>query len=203
MSEYNREYSAAGSSSLNAYIAKVFMHMGIGLSLTAAISFGCYILLMSGNSLALALYANPWLSFIFLAAELGLAVALGAGLSRFSTATIRLMFFGYAALTGLTFAVLPMAYGLGTFFTAFLFAAVLFICCAIIGHTTNTDLTRFSGLLFGALLSLIIVTVISLFIPALRQNISSAISAWAFSLSIQRLTCRKSNSSTTASAKEL
>ncbi len=172
MSEFNRNYSTIDStSSLNSYITKVFVNMGVGLAITTVVSFGLYMMLMSGSSLAYALYANPWISFIFLAAELGLAIALGTGLSRFSTGTCRALFYGYSALTGITFAVLPMAYGLGTFFTAFLFAAVLFGCCAVIGHTTNIDLTRFSGMLFGALLALVIMTVISMFIPALRQNL--------------------------------
>ena len=173
MSEFNNNaYTSIDSgTTLNGYIAKVFMHMGIGLALTAAIAFGLYILMASGSSLAYVLYGMPWISLVLLLVQLGLAIALGAGIMRFSTGTCRALFYGYAALTGVTFAVLPAAYGLGTFFTAFLFAAVLFGCCAVIGHTTNVDLTRFGGLLFGGLIALVIMTVVSLFIPALRNNI--------------------------------
>jgi len=77
----------------------------------------------------------------------------------------------YSALTGFTFSFVLMAYDMNTVFVAFLFAAVLFASCAIIGHTTKVDLTKFSGLLFGALLALVIMTVISIFVPVLRNNL--------------------------------
>jgi FtsH-binding integral membrane protein len=48
---------------------------------------------------------------------------------------------------------------------------VLFISCAIIGHTTSVDLSRFTGLLFGALLAVVIVSVLGIFIPALRGSL--------------------------------
>ncbi|HCK89103.1 MAG TPA: BAX inhibitor (BI)-1/YccA family protein [Erysipelotrichaceae bacterium] len=172
MSEYNRSgYYGESAGSLNAYVTKVFGHMGIGLLITAAVAFLGYYSASTGGLFLRVLTTAPWLTFVFCIAELGIAIAFGAGLTRFSPAVCRLLFFVYSALTGITFAFLPMYYGLGTFFTAFLFAAVLFVCCAVIGHTTNIDLTRFSGLLSGALLSLVIMTVISLFIPALRNSL--------------------------------
>jgi FtsH-binding integral membrane protein len=55
--------------------------------------------------------------------------------------------------------------------TAFLFTAVLFICCAVIGLTTNIDLSKLGGILFAGLLCLIIVSIVSFFIPVLRQSL--------------------------------
>jgi FtsH-binding integral membrane protein len=47
----------------------------------------------------------------------------------------------------------------------------MFFCCAIIGHTTNVDLTKFSGLLIGGLIALVVATILSLFIPVLRDSL--------------------------------
>ncbi len=173
MSEFNRPENAYTQSgvSLNAYIAKVFTIMGIGVALTAAIAFIGYSSMLNGGFLANLIMGTPWISLVILLAELGIAMAMGAGLTRFNTTTLYVMFFVYSALTGVTFSVLPFAYGLGTFGTAFLFAAVLFISCAIIGNTTSVDLTKFSGLLFGALISLVLVSAVSIFIPSLRGSL--------------------------------
>ncbi len=171
MSEYNRPesyYSMGQSGTLNGYITKVFTLMGIGLAVTAAVAFAGY---MFADAVIGVLAGNPFIMIILLVAELGCAVSMSAGLTRFSTNTCRLLFLAYSALTGITFSVILMAYDMNTVFVAFLFAAVLFASCAIIGHTTNVDLTKFSGLLFGALLALLIMTVLSMFIPILRNNI--------------------------------
>ena len=173
MSEYNNPqqmyYAAQGS--LKSYIAKVFAHMGLALLVTAAISFfGCYSFVNGGIFYAVLSRAS-WLLYVVPVAELAIAFAMGFGITRFSPAVCTLLFYLYAVLTGLTFSVLPLVYGLGTVFTAFLFAAVLFVSCAAIGYTTNVDMTKFSGLLMGGLLALVLMTVISMFVPALRESL--------------------------------
>ena len=41
----------------------------------------------------------------------------------------------------------------------------------MIGHVTNVDLTKYQGILLGGLFALIIASVVSIFIPALRNNL--------------------------------
>lgn len=173
MSEFNNQsqvYYGSGES-LRTYITKVFSTMAIGLLITTAIAFDGYLSLQRGGIFLQVLANAPWIVFVLLIAELGVAFALNLGITKFSPMTCRILFFAYSALTGLTFSTLPLAYGVTTVFTAFLFAAVLFVCCAIIGHTTNVDLTQFRGLLFGGLIALILMSVISMFVPVLRNSL--------------------------------
>ena len=172
MSEYNSQsqvYYESGES-LRTYITKVFTTMTIGLLITTLVAFDGYLSLMRGGIFLQVLSSAPWIVYVLLFAELGVAIAMSMGITKFSPMTCRILFFVYSALTGLTFSTLPLAYGVTTVFTAFLFAAVLFACCAVIGHTTNVDLTQFRGLLMGALLALVLVSVISLFVPVLRES---------------------------------
>ena len=173
MSEFNRPENTFTQSgiTLNKYMTKVFTIMGLGVALTAVIAFFGYGSLVSGGIMAQVFTAAPYLAFIVLGVELVIAFMMGRGLTKYSTTTMYIMFFVYSALTGFTFSVLPLAYGLHTFGTAFLFAAVLFISCAIIGSTTSVDMTKFTGLLFGALLSLVIVTILGVFIPAIGNSL--------------------------------
>ena len=174
MSEYNRPgtaYTYESGATLNQYIRKVFALMAGGLAITTAIAAFGFFSFANGGIVYQILAAGRFLPIVLVLVQFGVAIAMSAGISRFSTGTCTALFFIYSAITGMTFSILPMVYGISTVFTAFLFAAVLFVCCAVIGYTTNVDLTKFSGLLMGALLALVIMTVISMFVPVLRNSL--------------------------------
>jgi len=67
-------------------------------------------------------------------------------------------------VTGVTFSTIFLAYEMGSIMLVFLVTSVMFGIMALIGYKTKTDLTKFSTLLFVALLSIIIVTIINVFI---------------------------------------
>lgn len=174
MSEFNRSesYIRESEGSLNAYIAKVFTIMGAGLGITTVIAYLSYLSFMSGGFVyRMLVTTSPIVFFALFFVEIGIAIAMGRGITRFSTGTCRLLFFVYSAITGITFGILPIGYGVDTLFVAFLFAAVLFACCAIIGYTTNIDLTRFQGLLFAGLITVVVLSVLSMFVPVLRDSL--------------------------------
>lgn len=168
MSEYNYNASASRISGLNAYIARVFTKMGLGLAVTALVAF---ITEYFGLYYRFYMMTGGFGTLILVFAQLGICMSLTRNLTTREPKTTNLMFMGYAALTGFTFSSLFAVYGLGTVFSAFAFTAVLFICLAIIGHTTSVDLTKFSGLLMGGLITLLITTLISMFVPVLRSSL--------------------------------
>ena len=168
MSEYNYNESTYGVSGVNAYITKVFTKMGLGLLVTALVAFiteyfGLYYryYMMTGG------IGTILLVFV----QFGLCISMGRNLADRDTRTTNLLFMCYAAVTGFTFSTLFAVYGTGTLVGAFAFTSVLFFSMAIIGHTTNVDISRFSGLLMGGLIALLITTVVSMFIPALRSSL--------------------------------
>ena len=88
-----------------------------------------------------------------------------------STNTATGLFYGYAVVTGLTFSTLFYAYDASTIAISFLFTAVVFFSCAIIGRFTNVDLSRFSGIMMGGLVALILVSILGMFIPAIGNSL--------------------------------
>ena len=173
MSEYDRSsyYSYTGDT-LRAYINKVLVRMGVALGITGAVAFGLYMSLISGGffyNILVSAY-TPVIVVVAIA-QLVLCIIMSRNLMTMSTSSCTAMFYGYAALTGVTFSVLPLAFGEVTVFEAFLFSAVMFFSCAVIGYTTNTDLTKFGGLLFGGLIALVLVSLLSFFIPVLRESL--------------------------------
>ena len=175
MSEFNQSqtYVNEAGTTLNAYITKVFTMMGIAVLITAAVAFAGYMSLINGGLLYNA-YMSGAISIgyiVCMIAQFGVCIFLSLRITKMETRTATILLYAYAALTGVTFSVLPMAFDIATVFTAFAFAAVMFFCCAVIGHTTSVDLTKFSGLLVGGLIALVVATVASIFIPALRESL--------------------------------
>ncbi|MBO7703016.1 MAG: Bax inhibitor-1/YccA family protein [Solobacterium sp.] len=174
MSEFNRAETVVNEAGgLRSYVAGVFTKMGIAVLITALVAFAGYLSLVSGGFM-MNMYLNGTISIAYIivaVAQLVLCIILSRKITTLETGKAAALFYGYAALTGVTFSVLPLAFDIPTIFMAFAFAAVMFFSCAVIGHTTSVDLTKFSGLMVGALIALVIATIASLFIPALRDSL--------------------------------
>jgi hypothetical protein len=82
---------------------------------------------------------------------------------RISVRVAALLFFLYAGLTGVVFSILLDVYTTDSVVGAFAGAAGVFAGMAAVGYTTHTDLSRFRGLLFGALIGLIAASVAFIF----------------------------------------
>lgn len=172
MSEFNTSnVYTTQPDGLRTYLTRVFGNMAAALGITAFIAVLGTMSIMNGGVFYQVLVNAPWVSWLLLIAEFGVVIAMSNGLTRWSTGTIRILMFVYAAITGITFSVLPLTYGIENTFEAFLFAAALFVGCAIIGKFTKVDLTKFSGLFMGALFALVIMSLLSLFIPFLRNGL--------------------------------
>jgi FtsH-binding integral membrane protein len=87
----------------------------------------------------------------------------------------------FAALMGLSFAMIFVVYSLGSIFTAFMGAAVLFGVMSVYGYFTKRDLSGIGQMLFVALIAIIIASLINLFIGStLFQMAISAIAIVIF-----------------------
>ena len=81
------------------------------------------------------------------------------------------MFFLYAALTGAVFSVLLDAYTTESVIGAFGGACGVFAGMAMIGYTTNADLSRFGPVLFGALIGIIAASFVYIFVGGHALNL--------------------------------
>jgi len=87
----------------------------------------------------------------------------------------------FAALMGLSFATIFVVYSMGSIFTAFMGAAVLFGVMSVYGYFTKRDLSGMGQMLLVALIAIIIASLINLFIGStLFQMAISAIAIVIF-----------------------
>lgn len=159
MNYYNiNEFQRQEGQGINRYMARTFGWMFVGLMVTfgtaiATVYTGLYARLLNGGTI-----------FIITIAELVLVSVLSAQVHKMQPETATMLFLLYAMLNGLVFSSYFIAYNLGTLTFAFLASAIYFGAMAIYGITTQRDLTGWGPKLFGALIALLVVSVLGLFL---------------------------------------
>lgn len=142
----------------NKIYSKMFTWLFVGLMIT----------FISGYSLSLnlnLLYSVLSLGIIpIIVIELAIAFIMGLRIKKMNPITTKICYIIYCITTGITFASIFIAYDMLSIMSIFLVTAILFGIFAIIGHTTKLDLTKFATILFVALISIIIVSILNIFI---------------------------------------
>jgi uncharacterized protein len=140
---------------LNAVMRNVYAWMTMGLLVTAFVS-----VLLSRMQIPL---SQPvFLGAIF--AQLGIVIGLSWGINRMSATVAGMLFFVYAAITGMTFSILFQIYDLGAIYAAFFTTAGAFGAMTVVGLTTKTDLSKYSTYFMMGLIGLFIAMIVNMFL---------------------------------------
>lgn len=157
--DHQEVVSSLGGVSLSQHLTNTFLWMTAGLAVTAVVAF---VTLFSG--LWMTIYSFSLAPFVLLIAQLGVVIFLTGKLAKMQPSTAKILFLAYSALTGVTFSILPLAYGLSTMFIAFGFTALMFGSMAVIGMTTKRDLSGLGPILMAGLITMIVITIVGWFI---------------------------------------
>ncbi len=144
----------------NTFFQKVYLWMTAGLAVTALASF----MMLSSQSAQQFLFGNRIIFYGLIFAELGLVIAMSAAINRISAATATLMFLGYSALNGITFAAVFLIYTNSSIASAFLVTSGTFAAMSIYGYATKRDLTGLGSFMFMGLVGIIIASVVNMFL---------------------------------------
>ena len=145
----------------NTLLRNSFAYMFIGLLITMAVP--SYILMTNNNELLSAIQRFYWPLII---AEFVVVLILSLAINKISSGMARILFFGYALLNGYVFSILTMFIPVPLLVYALGVTSVMFLVLAIYGYMTHEDLGKYSGILMGALVTLIILSVVNIFIKA-------------------------------------
>lgn len=116
--------------------------------------------------------------FAPLVAVFGVTMVLGNNPSK---GVAQLCLYGFAALMGLSFATIFVIFSMGSIFTAFMGAAVLFGTMSGYGYFTKQSLDSVGKYAFVALIAIIIASIINIFIGStVMQMVISAIAIIVF-----------------------
>src|SRR5215204_3540741 len=139
-----------------------FGWMFVGLLLSAGVAF-----LVGTSETLLNTVAQWWLPLLI--GQFILVMVISAGINRLSATAALGMFFLYAATMGLTIGVIVWAYlqtpgGSTAVASAFLSSSAMFAGAAVYGAVTKRELAKLGGLLFMALIGLIVASVVNWFL---------------------------------------
>ena len=142
------------------FIREVYSWMGGGLAVTGLVAF----FMVTHPTAVIALVKNPILFFGIIIAQLVLVWQVSASLTRYSAQTAGIMFAVYAALNGLMFSTIFLAYTASSIASTFFIAGGLFAATALYGWTTKADLTSVGSIGFMGVIGLILASVVNMFL---------------------------------------
>lgn len=144
---------------LRAYMLSVYNYMSLGLGLTGAVA----LLVVSSPSVLQLVMPAFWL---FILAPFVLVLFLSFKINTMKFSTAQTVFWLYAALNGVAFSVLFLAYTYQSIARVFFITAGTFAAMSLYGYTTKKDLTSMGSFLFMGLIGIIIAMIANIFIAS-------------------------------------
>ncbi|MBE9599669.1 Bax inhibitor-1/YccA family protein [Pedobacter sp. MC2016-24] len=147
------------------FFANVFMWMFVALALSTAAA-----VFVSSSEAALRQLVNfetgqrTILGYIAMFAPLGLVLIMGTGFSRLSYGAILGAFVLFSILLGVSLSFILVYYKIGSIVACFAAAAGIFGIMAVLGYTTDVDLTKFGPILMVGVVGLFIASIINMFL---------------------------------------
>jgi FtsH-binding integral membrane protein len=149
------------------FISNVFIWMFVALGISAFFAY-----LFSSNQELLSYLFDVqtgklnMLGWIVMLAPLGFVLLMSFGFNKLSAPAITFLFLLYAAINGISFSFILLAYTPGSVIGCFLSAAAMFGIMAVMGYTTNQDLTGFGRLLTMGLIGILVAMLINFFMKS-------------------------------------
>lgn len=155
---FNPVYRTADQ--INTAMAGVYKWMFLAILVSMGVAFGV------GNTPSLVEFfftgMLKWVVvFAPLVAVIGVTIALNSNPPK---EIAQLLLFGFAALMGLSFATIFVIYQLGSIFTSFMGAAILFGVMSFYGYFTKKSLDSIGKFMFVGLIAIILASIVNIFI---------------------------------------
>ena len=147
------------------FLSGVFEWMGLGLGITALVSW----LFSSSPVLLSSLVTQTGLTgfgYVVMFAPLIFVLIMSIGFNKLSSAALTLLFLIYAGIMGISLSFIFLIYTDESIFKTFITAAAMYAGMGIIGYTTKTDLTKMGSFLIMALIGIIIASVVNVFLKS-------------------------------------
>jgi uncharacterized protein len=164
------------AAAINEAMGRVYGHMFLAVLTSMIVSF-----FVGTNPALLAFFFTGVTKWIVILAPLVCLLIVSFAQNSFSVGGLRLFLHGFAALMGLSFATIFAVYNMGSIFTAFMGAAVLFGVMSFYGYFTKKNLDSIGQYMFVGLIAIIIASLINLFIgSSVLQMVISSIAVIVF-----------------------
>lgn len=180
---------------LRSYMLGVYNYMAIGLAITGLFALGIYMLSVTNVAvpgavaLRAGMYITPLGQFLFFSnfkwivifAPLAMVFFLSFRVDKMSVGAAQLTFWTYAALVGISLAVLLMVYTHTSIARVFFITAASFGALSLWGYTTQRDLSGWGSFLFIGLIGIILASLVNIWLASsMMQWIISCVGVLVF-----------------------
>ena len=156
----NHRGYAAPELTISEYVVRTFTWMFIGLLATFGIAYSGYT-----TGLIFHVFSVPNLPTVLLVAEVVLVLILASSIQKLSVGAARALFMAYAVLNGVVFSTYFLIFQMTSLILIFAMTALYFGVFALYGHFTRQDLSGLQPVLVGGLIFLVVMGLLSLFLP--------------------------------------
>ncbi len=156
------------------FMASVFLWMFVALGVSTLFA----VLYATNQSLFQELYTTneagqlrpTTLSWVITFSPFAFLLIMQFGMSRLSSATLTLLFLAFAAVLGISLSSILLIYTSGSVIGCFAAASVMFGVMAVMGYTTDKDLTSFGRILTMGLIGIVVASLINMFLHSGFMN---------------------------------
>jgi FtsH-binding integral membrane protein len=174
---YENEVSYRSATEINSAMGRVYGHMSLAVIVSMLVSY-----FVGTSPELLAFFFTGVMKWIVifspLVAIFGVSMVLGSNPSK---GVAQLCLHGFAALMGLSFAIIFAVFTMGSIVSAFMGAAILFGVMSAYGYFTKRSLDSVGKFLFIGLIAIVIASIVNIFIGStVMQMVISALAIIIF-----------------------
>lgn len=164
------------ASTINEAMGRVYGHMSLAVLTSMIISY-----FVGTTPALLEFFFTGVLKWVVIFAPLVAILGMTFAQEKLSKSGLQAFLQGFAALMGLSFATIFAVYTMGSIFTAFMGAGILFAVMSGYGYFTKKDLSSMGQMMFVGLIAIVIASIVNIFIGStVMQMVISAISIIVF-----------------------
>lgn len=153
--DYRNDYAIEQAERSNTIITKTFLYMFGVLALSAVAAY----VTATTQFLTDFVYGTPYAFFILIIGEIALVSAANKAVSKNNATLSAVMLIAYSIVNGMTLSVVFFVYEIGSIYSTFIVAAIMFGGMAVVGLVTKKDLTIVGRVGHMLLIGLIIVSI--------------------------------------------
>lgn len=172
--------SAVIDEGLRAYMNRVYGLMSVGMLVTAILAWGASTLAVATDpataaaqlpngtlltSFGTAIYTSP-LRWVIMFAPLLVVFGFGAALNRLSVQGATMVFYGFAALMGISISWIFITFTGVSIVQTFLVTAIAFAGLSLWGYTTKKDISGWGSFLIMGVIGLIVASIVNIFLAS-------------------------------------
>jgi len=163
-------------SEINDAMIRVYNNMALAVVNSMLVSY-----VISSSPALMAFLFTGMMKWIVILAPIAAVFAVGYLINKVSKSGALMLLHAFAALMGMSFAMIFVVYTMGSIVTAFMGAAILFGTLSLYGYFTKRSLESMGQFLLVGLIAVIIASIVNIFIgSSIMQMVISAVSIIIF-----------------------